>query len=61
MRLPGSDSSDVRLSQRRTEVNGGERDGLVSTLPHRGTFVEPFDADSIVDDFEIFGPHVVAR
>jgi DNA-binding GntR family transcriptional regulator len=32
-----------------------ERDGLVSTLPHRGSFVEPFDADSIMDDFEILG------
>ena len=32
-----------------------ERDGLVSTLPHRGSFVEPFDADSIIDDFEILG------
>jgi DNA-binding GntR family transcriptional regulator len=27
-----------------------ERDGLVSTVPHRGTFVEPFDAESITDD-----------
>jgi DNA-binding GntR family transcriptional regulator len=32
-----------------------ERDGLVSTLPHRGSFVESFDAESIEDDFEIFG------
>ncbi|MET0903854.1 MAG: GntR family transcriptional regulator [Acidimicrobiales bacterium] len=32
-----------------------ERDGIVSTRYHRGVFVEPFDADSIVDDFEIMG------
>ena len=32
-----------------------ERDGIVSTKYHRGVFVEPFDADSIRDDFEIMG------
>jgi DNA-binding GntR family transcriptional regulator len=32
-----------------------EREGIVSTLPHRGSFVEPFDAESIMDDFEILG------
>lgn len=32
-----------------------ERDGLVSSVPHRGTYVEPFDAESIRDDFEILG------
>jgi DNA-binding GntR family transcriptional regulator len=32
-----------------------ERDGIVSTRYHRGVFVEPFDADSILDDFEIMG------
>jgi DNA-binding GntR family transcriptional regulator len=32
-----------------------ERDGLVSIRPHRGVFVEPFDAESIIDDFEIMG------
>lgn len=32
-----------------------ERDGIVSTKYHRGVFVEPFDADSILDDFEIMG------
>jgi DNA-binding GntR family transcriptional regulator len=32
-----------------------ERDGIVSTKYHRGVYVEPFDADSIVDDFEIMG------
>ncbi|HET6950379.1 MAG TPA: GntR family transcriptional regulator [Acidimicrobiales bacterium] len=32
-----------------------ERDGLIATVPHRGSFVEPFDADSISDDFEILG------
>jgi len=32
-----------------------ERDGIVSTKYHRGVFVEPFDAESIVDDFEIMG------
>jgi DNA-binding GntR family transcriptional regulator len=32
-----------------------ERDGIVATTYHRGVFVEPFDAASILDDFEIFG------
>jgi DNA-binding GntR family transcriptional regulator len=32
-----------------------ERDGIVSTLYHRGVYVEPFDARSILDDFEILG------
>lgn len=32
-----------------------ERDGIVSTKYHRGAFVEPFDATSIRDDFEIMG------
>jgi len=32
-----------------------ERDGIVSTTYHRGVYVEPFDADSILDDFEIMG------
>ena len=32
-----------------------ERDGIVSTKYHRGVFVEPFDAQSILDDFEIMG------
>jgi DNA-binding GntR family transcriptional regulator len=32
-----------------------ERDGIVSTRYHRGVFVEPFDAQSILDDFEIIG------
>ncbi|WP_007516219.1 MULTISPECIES: GntR family transcriptional regulator [Pseudofrankia] len=32
-----------------------ERDGIVSSRPHRGVFVEPFDADSILDDFEVMG------
>jgi DNA-binding GntR family transcriptional regulator len=32
-----------------------ERDGIVSTRYHRGVFVEPFDAQSILDDFEILG------
>jgi DNA-binding GntR family transcriptional regulator len=32
-----------------------ERDGIVSTRYHRGVFVEPFDATSIIDDFEIMG------
>jgi DNA-binding GntR family transcriptional regulator len=32
-----------------------ERDGIVSTRYHRGVFVEPFDAQSIIDDFEIMG------
>ena len=32
-----------------------ERDGIVATTFHRGVYVEPFDAVSIMDDFEIFG------
>jgi DNA-binding GntR family transcriptional regulator len=32
-----------------------ERDGIVSTRYHRGVYVEPFDAESIIDDFEIMG------
>jgi len=32
-----------------------ERDGIVSTSYHKGVFVEPFDAESIRDDFEIMG------
>jgi DNA-binding GntR family transcriptional regulator len=32
-----------------------ERDGIVSTRYHRGVFVEPFDEQSILDDFEILG------
>jgi DNA-binding GntR family transcriptional regulator len=32
-----------------------ERDGIVSTKYHRGVFVEPFDGESILDDFEIMG------
>jgi DNA-binding GntR family transcriptional regulator len=32
-----------------------ERDGIVSTKYHRGVYVEPFDAESIMDDFEILG------
>jgi DNA-binding GntR family transcriptional regulator len=32
-----------------------ERDGIVATRYHRGVYVEPFDAQSIVDDFEVYG------
>lgn len=32
-----------------------ERDGIVSIRHHRGVFVEPFDAASIMDDFEVIG------
>jgi DNA-binding GntR family transcriptional regulator len=32
-----------------------ERDGIVSMRYHRGVFVEPFDSESILDDFEIMG------
>lgn len=32
-----------------------ERDGAVSAQYHRGFFVEPFDADSLVDIFEVMG------
>jgi DNA-binding GntR family transcriptional regulator len=32
-----------------------ERDGILSTRYHRGVFVEPFDRESIMDDFEVIG------
>jgi DNA-binding GntR family transcriptional regulator len=32
-----------------------ERDGIVSIRHHRGVFVEPFDAESVLDDFEVMG------
>jgi DNA-binding GntR family transcriptional regulator len=32
-----------------------ERDGIVSIRHHRGIFVEPFDAESVLDDFEVIG------
>jgi DNA-binding GntR family transcriptional regulator len=32
-----------------------ERDGIVSTKYHRGVYVEPFGAESLLDDFEIMG------
>lgn len=32
-----------------------ERDGIVTSTYHRGVFVEPFDAESIIDDFEVIG------
>jgi DNA-binding GntR family transcriptional regulator len=32
-----------------------ERDGIVTSRYHRGVFVEPFDAESVIDDFEIIG------
>jgi DNA-binding GntR family transcriptional regulator len=32
-----------------------ERDGIVASRYHRGVFVEPFDAESVIDDFEIIG------
>jgi DNA-binding GntR family transcriptional regulator len=32
-----------------------ERDGIVSTRYHRGVYVEPFTAESVLDDFEILG------
>jgi DNA-binding GntR family transcriptional regulator len=32
-----------------------ERDGIVSMKYHRGVYVEPFDGESILDDFEIMG------
>lgn len=32
-----------------------ERDGVVSIEHHRGVYVEPFDADSIMDDYEVMG------
>jgi DNA-binding GntR family transcriptional regulator len=32
-----------------------ERDGIVASRYHRGYYVETFDADSILDDFEIMG------
>jgi DNA-binding GntR family transcriptional regulator len=32
-----------------------ERDGIVSIRHHRGVFIEPFDAESVLDDFEVIG------
>lgn len=32
-----------------------ERDGIVTTRWHRGVYVEPFDTETIVDDFEVYG------
>jgi DNA-binding GntR family transcriptional regulator len=32
-----------------------ERDGIVATRWHRGVYVEPFDRETIVDDFEVYG------
>ncbi len=32
-----------------------ERDGIVSIRHHRGVYVEPFDAESVMDDFEVMG------
>jgi DNA-binding GntR family transcriptional regulator len=32
-----------------------ERDGIVSIRHHRGVFIEPFDAESVLDDFEVLG------
>ena len=32
-----------------------ERDGIVATKYHRGVFVEQFDAQSVVDFFEVYG------
>jgi DNA-binding GntR family transcriptional regulator len=32
-----------------------ERDGILSARYHRGVYVEPFDAASIMDDFEVLG------
>jgi DNA-binding GntR family transcriptional regulator len=32
-----------------------ERDGIVSNHYHRGVYVEQFDTDSIIDNFEVYG------
>jgi DNA-binding GntR family transcriptional regulator len=32
-----------------------ERDGVVASRFHRGVYVEPFDGESILDDFEVYG------
>jgi DNA-binding GntR family transcriptional regulator len=32
-----------------------ERDGIVASRFHRGVYVEPFDSESILDDFEVYG------
>jgi DNA-binding GntR family transcriptional regulator len=46
---------DVSRSPVREALVILERDGIVSIRHHRGVFVEPFDADSIMDDFEVMG------
>ena len=50
-----SDALDVSRLPVREALVILERDGIVSTKYDRGVYVEPFDADSILDDFEIMG------
>jgi DNA-binding GntR family transcriptional regulator len=46
---------DVSRSPVREALVILERDGIVSIRHHRGVYVEPFDAESIMDDFEFMG------
>ena len=50
-----SETLDVSRSPVREALVILERDGIVTTRFHRGVYVEPFDADTIIDDFEIYG------
>ena len=50
-----SESLGVSRSPVREALVILERDGIVTTRFHRGVYVEPFDTETIVDDFEIYG------
>ncbi|HEY8524725.1 MAG TPA: GntR family transcriptional regulator [Acidimicrobiales bacterium] len=50
-----AEALDVSRSPVREALVILERDGIVSIRPHRGAFVEEFDADSVMDDFEVLG------
>lgn len=50
-----SEALEVSRSPVREALVILERDGIVSIRLHRGAYVEPFDADSVMDDFEILG------
>jgi DNA-binding GntR family transcriptional regulator len=50
-----SETLGVSRSPVREALTILERDGIVTTVFHRGVYVEPFDTDSILDDFEIYG------
>jgi DNA-binding GntR family transcriptional regulator len=50
-----SETLGVSRSPVREALTILERDGIVTTVFHRGVYVEPFDTESILDDFEIYG------